>query len=136
MPTIEFSTFNTNNAKHFKPVLAKSVQPEWWKQMKSHELVHGNKTQMLRSCPAMDDWLKSGYYIVANTDIKVKFSSGHDGLLTSSCYVENDELLTASPSHPSDQFSNSYSPSHDGDNVRDAFKLRLGWNINVPPVIQ
>lgn len=132
MPQIEFSTFNTDNAKYFKPVLAKSVQPDWWKQMKTHQDVRGVKTQTLRSCPAMDDWLKSGYYILANRDINVRFVTGHDDTEGMECYVEGDDFATASPSHPSMQFEHSFAYFDDGGPVKDAFKLRLGWNITLP----
>ena len=37
MPTIEFSTFNEDTLKDSKPVLAKSVKPEWWNNKKFHE---------------------------------------------------------------------------------------------------
>lgn len=135
MPTIEFSTFDEEVAKDFKPVLAKSVYPEWWKKMKTTEMVRGSRTQTVRACPAMDDWLKMGYYIVAHKDIYVNLGGGEDvdvGATKEACVV-NDHGI-ASTSHPSHQLGNSfiYVGSEEDGPVKDAFKLRHGWNVTTP----
>ena len=41
MPTIDFQTYSEDTVKNFKPVLAKSVQPDWWKKAKVAEVVNG-----------------------------------------------------------------------------------------------
>ena len=71
MPTINFVTNNADTLKYFKPVLAKSVMPEWWKNAKIEMAVNTEFVQTIRACPAMDDWTKSGYYILANRDITI-----------------------------------------------------------------
>ena len=71
MPTIEFHTYNKETLRDFKPVLASSISPDWWKKAKVGEIVRGVVQQTIRSCPAMDDWLKSGWYLLANRDIEV-----------------------------------------------------------------
>ena len=71
MPTIDFHTYDADTVKNFKPVLAKNIVPEWWKDIKVAELNKGQVQQTIRACPAMDDWLKSGWIITANRDIEV-----------------------------------------------------------------
>ena len=86
MPTIEFSTFNEDTLKDSKPVLAKSIKPEWWNNMKFHEYNRGIKQATIRSCPAMDDWLKSGWYLLSNRDIIVK-NGRLDGDTGDQCHI-------------------------------------------------
>ena len=80
MPTIDFTTFNDNTIRDFNPILAKSIMPDWWKKMKLFQAVRGKRTQTIRACPAMDDWLKSGWYILANRDMDVLVGQDRDGL--------------------------------------------------------
>ena len=68
MPTIEFRTYNKDSFEMFRPVAAKSMQPEWWKKSKIRVDHRGRVAQTIRSCPAMQDWLTMGYYIVASVD--------------------------------------------------------------------
>ena len=75
MPTIEFTAYNEKTLKTSKPVLASTVQPEWWKKMKINEIVRGDKQQTIRACPAMQDWLTMGYYLVAEEDVFVQIES-------------------------------------------------------------
>ena len=70
MPTIDFTTFNEETLRDFKPVLAKTVLPGWWKKMKVFQAIRGQRTQTIRACPAMHDWTKSGWYLLANRDIE------------------------------------------------------------------
>jgi hypothetical protein len=72
MPTIDFHTYNTETLLDFKPVLAKSVAPEWWKTMKVADIGNGVPNKTIRSCPAMDDWLKTGWLLLANRDFHIK----------------------------------------------------------------
>ena len=79
MPTIEFTAYNDNTLKDRKPVLASKVQPEWWKKMKINEIVRGDKQQTIRACPAMQDWLTMGYYLISEQDILIQIGSDtHD----------------------------------------------------------
>lgn len=136
MPQIEFTTFSTDNAKNFKPVLAKNVLPEWWKKMKVNQHVRGSRMETIRACPAMDDWLKSGWYIVAVRDIEVIFDGNIEDGDGITCFVngeDNSEVQLASPSHPAGQFGYHYANQDDGGPVRDAFKVRTGWNVTTPP---
>ena len=71
MPTIEFTTYSEDTVKNFKPVLAASVKPDWWKRMRVQEIVQGQPVHTIRACPAMDDWTKMGWYLIANRDIGV-----------------------------------------------------------------
>lgn len=107
--------------------IAKKVVPDWWKTMKVQEMVRGNKTQTIRSCPAMDDWLKSGWYICAKTDMQVKVNE--DGR---SMTDPNNPLH--SPTHPAAQGGHNftYLPKEDAP-TKDAFKMRAPWNIITPP---
>ncbi len=135
MPTIDFTTFNEDTLRNFKPVLAKSVLPSWWKKMKVFQAVRGRRTQTIRACPAMHDWTKSGWYLLANRDIEVLCGSDRESL--------SDENFTtrdpsgkgySSPTHPSDQFDNAFDYIKDGEfgHVKDAFKCRNPWNIITP----
>ena len=118
MPTIEFTTYDKRTTELWRPVLAKKVVPDWWKTMKVQEMVRGNKTQTIRSCPAMDDWLKSGWYICAKTDMQVKVNE--DGR---SMTDPNNPLH--SPTHPAAQGGHNftYLPKEDAP-TKDAFKMR------------
>ena len=135
MPTIDFTTFNEDTLRNFKPVLAKSVLPSWWKKMKVFQAIRGQRTQTIRACPAMHDWTKSGWYLLANRDIEVLCGSDRDRV--------SDENFTtrdpsgggySSPTHPSDQFDNAFEYIKDGEfgHVKDAFKMRNPWNIITP----
>ena len=71
MPTVEFRTYNPEAFQRFKPVVAKSYMPEWWKTAKIKIDHRGLAAQTIRSCPAMDDYLKTGWYIITACDIPV-----------------------------------------------------------------
>lgn len=135
MPTITFNTFDENAFKDFKPVLAKTVLPEWWKNTKVYQINGaGAGTQTLRGCPAMNDWLGMGWYIVAERDIHVALNGTtktlevDDPILTVSTF-SNRQGMT-SPSHPVMQMSDTY--AYDGKEPRDAFKFRMPWNVRTP----
>ena len=127
MPTIEFSTFSNSTIRDFKPVLAKSITPEWWKKTKVHVDVYGSKVQTIRSCPAMDDWLKTGWILVANRDIRVNIDE--------TSHTENFTEVPdgyASPSHPNVQTANAFEFLGSDGPVKDAFKMRNPWGITTP----
>lgn len=141
MPTIDFQTYNPVTLQDFKPVLAKSVVPEWWKKAKVAEAVNGTFQQTIRSCPAMDDWLKMGWYLLANRDLHVKCGVGNfeDGDKSTWFHVEDaetDKWLRdyASQSHPSTQTHDAFSYYGGGEKapIRDAFKMKNPWNIKTP----
>ena len=134
MPTIDFTTFNDNTIRDFKPILAKSIMPDWWKKMKIFQAVRGKSTQTIRACPAMDDWLKSGWYILANRDMEVLVGQDRDGLSNEN-FTTRDPTNQGygSPTHPSEQFDNAFDYLKNGKgHVKDAFKMRNAWNIITP----
>lgn len=136
MPTIEFTCYNSNTVKYFKPVLAKTVLPDWWKTMKIQEMTRFTRQHTIRSCPAMDDWVKSGWYLLANKDIRVICGKDRDGQDTDhESFVTEDIEGTgySSPPHPREQFGNVF--NFLGKNrapIRDAFKMKNPWNIITP----
>lgn len=133
MPTIDFIAHNEKTIRDFKPVLAKSVSPEWWKKAKVGMHVKGDIVQTIRSCPAMDDWLKSGWYVLANRDIEVIM---YDGQSLTKETLESGERhgpRIVSPSHPSNQALDSFEYLGKNAPVKDAFKMRNPWNIKTPP---
>jgi hypothetical protein len=138
MPTIEFNTYNEQTLKDVKPVLAKSVSPDWWKQMKFSEYNRGNLITTIRACPAMDDWLKSGWYLLANRDMIVKNGSITDSDEDDEIYMSTHEFGEGyehpSPAHPSGQmgYAFQYIPDDEAP-IRGAFKFRNPWNITTPP---
>ena len=135
MPTIDFTTFNEDTLRNFKPVLAKTVLPSWWKKMKIFQAIRGQRTQTIRACPAMHDWTKSGWYLLANRDIEVLCGSDRDSLSDDNFATRDPSGKSyASPTHPSDQFDNAFDYIKDGEfgHVRDAFKCRNPWNIITP----
>jgi len=128
MPTIEFTAYNEKTLKTCKPVLASTVQPEWWKKMKINEIVRGDKQQTIRACPAMQDWLTMGYYLVAEEDVFVQI----EGKKSHAWSYQDSKI--GSSSHPDTQFGNAFIPEkRDGLPVKDAFKFRNPWNIKTPP---
>ena len=141
MPTIDFQTYNPTTLQNFKPVLAKNVVPDWWKKAKVGESINGTFQQTIRSCPAMDDWLKMGWYLLANRDLHVKcgVSSFEEGDTSSWFHLEDgegDQWLQnyESQSHPSTQTLDAFSYYGAGDNapIKDAFKCKNPWNIKTP----
>lgn len=152
MPTIEFCSFNDNTALNFKPVLAKTHIPDWWKHSKVDENVRNQYTQTIRACPAMDDWLKMGWYVLADRDIPVM--NGNLSEATSSVDYEvekkkwwssdgtnKDPSKTGIPerkglcsmSHPADQMLNAVPYTNISNEARAAFKINMGWGIRTPP---
>ena len=127
MPTIEFTTYNTETVRDSRPVLAKKVTPEWWKQVKVNMDVHGNKVQTIRSCPAMDDWLKSGWLLVSCRDIEVIKADHSD-----TKYTTARTGTFGSPSHPNVQTANAFEYMGAEGPVKDAFKMKNPWNIVTP----
>jgi len=134
MPTIEFTAYNDNTLKDSKPVLASKVQPEWWKKMKINEIVRGDKQQTIRACPAMQDWLTMGYYLISEQDILIQIGSDtHDESAKRSAAWSHVDPKIGSSSHPDTQFGNAFEPEKgDGIPVKDAFKFRNPWNIKTP----
>ena len=132
MPQIEFHSYDDETVKNFRPVLAKSVQPEWWKTLKVGMDVSTKRITTVRACPAMDDWLKSGWYLLANRDFYIRCGvSEHDSEGTKFYTADNDGY--ASPSHGAHQMGNAFEYMGDDGPVKDAFKMRNPWNIVTPP---
>jgi len=131
VPTIEFHSYDTDTVKNFRPVLAKTVQPEWWKTLKVGMDVHGKRITTVRACPAMDDWLKMGWYLVANRDMEVNCGVGTDSDSTE-FYTKDKNDGYASPSHNHTQMGNAFEYMGTHGPVNDAFKMRNPWNIVTP----
>jgi len=134
MPYIDFISNSENTVRDFKPVLAKSVMPEWWKKGKIDQYIRGEFVQTIRACPAMDDWTKSGYYIIANRDFQI--IAGEERLQETSnnfSAIDMSGHLYDSASHPKDQMFNSFEYLGEKGPVKDAFKMRNPWNIKTPP---
>ena len=133
MPTIDFIAHNENAYRDFKPILAKSISPDWWKNAKVAMHVKGLFTKTIRSCPAMDDWLKSGWYITANRDIEVLMYEEQSA--TRELKEDGDRFppYISSPSHPTHQVLGSFEYLGENAPVKDAFKMRNPWNIKTPP---
>lgn len=128
MPTIEFTCYDKQTTENWRPVLAKKVVPDWWKTMKVQENVRGHKTQTIRSCPAMDDWLKTGWLICAKKDMQV-FVSEH----SSNSRTDPQDRLS-SPTHPAGQAGHQFTYlSKEDAPTKDAFKMKAPWNIITPP---
>ena len=138
MPTIDFHTYDKETVRNFRPVLAKSVAPSWWKKAKVAEVVNGIVAKTIRSCPAMQDWLSSGYLILANRDIYVRNGVTPEDSNTRFFHTEDtvlDEMETyASATHPTIQMHDAFSYMSTSDApVKDAFKMSNPWNITTPP---
>jgi len=133
MPTIDFIAHNEKTVRDFKPVLAKSITPEWWKKTKVGMHIRGDFVQTIRACPAMDDWLKSGWFVLANRDIEV--IRYEEQSVTREEKVKEERRLPriVSPSHPSKQAFDSFEYLGENAPVKDAFKMRNPWNIKTPP---
>jgi hypothetical protein len=138
MPTIDFHTYSTETIQDFKPVLAKSVSPDWWKTMKVADMNQGMPNKTIRSCPAMDDWLKTGWILLANRDFHIK--SGYsktdsDDKRFMAVDPESDKWAdggNASATHPSHQTLDGFDYLGTGGPVKDAFKMKNPWCITTP----
>jgi hypothetical protein len=138
MPTIDFHTYSKETVQNFRPVLAKSIQPEWWKKAKVAEVVNGIINKTIRSCPAMQDWLSSGYLIVANRDLYVRNGVTEEDD-NSRYYHTEDTVQTehspyASQTHPTVQMHDAFNYMSKSDSpMKDAFKMSNPWCITTPP---
>jgi len=137
MPTIDFHTYDKETLKNFKPILAKSIQPDWWKKGKVAEVVNGTVNKTIRACPAMSDWLQSGYILVANRDMMIK--NGITGSETDSQFFHTEDHSAgrdmegyASQTHPTVQMHDGFEYLGKGAPIRDAFKMSNPWNITTP----
>lgn len=138
MPMIDFHTYDKETLKNFKPVLAKSVSPDWWKKGKVAEVVNGVVNKTIRSCPAMQDWLSSGYLILANRDILIRNGVTNEDSDSKFYHTEDtvhDEMEKyASATHPSIQMHDAFNYMSTMDApVKDAFKMSNAWCITTPP---
>ena len=133
MPTIEFRTYNKDSFEMFRPVAAKSMQPEWWKKSKIRVDHRGRVAQTIRSCPAMQDWLTMGYYIVASTDIPIRNGMNWDWPDGGERFSVEETEAVHSRSHPSAQLMDSIEYMGDDGPVKDAFKISSYWNMKTPP---
>ena len=127
MPTIDFIAHNEDSVRSFKPVLAKKMQPEWWKKARVYVDRQGATTQSIRACPAMDDWMKSGWMIVTQHDIEV-INDNNDGVPDTNFKVKTKPHSTeriASPNHPNQQF-HDYQPP----NMLVKLKMHLNFVIH------
>jgi hypothetical protein len=103
--------------------------------MKVFHAHHGYKVQSIRSCPAMDDWLKMGWYILANRDLEVVcgMTEGDQEDQIEWKGFDPSDGHYHSASHPSSQMLESFEYiSSDNDQVNDAFKFRQPWGIKTP----
>ena len=88
----------------------------------------------------MDDWLKSGWYLLSNRDIIAMKNGRLDGD-TGDQWVATHEFdggtEMPSPTHPSPgQMGYAFQYLHDEDApVKGAFKMRNPWNIKTPPML-
>ena len=136
MPIIEFNTWSEDAFNTTKPVPAHTMQPDWWKKGKLNEFVNGSPiTGTIKICPAMRDWLTTGYLIVAQRDIQVR----HDkDLMKHRTEVERDdaEKQVALPSHPKEQLfygtDHEFNMFPENPNMYDAFKIRCDWCMKLP----
>lgn len=138
MPTIDFHTYDKKTLTDFKPILAKSVQPDWWKKAKVAEVVNGVTNKTIRSCPAMADWLASGYLICANRDIYVRngvtIEDDGDKTFYTEDTIQHELDDYASQTHPSVQMHDAFSyMGTDEAPIKDAFKMSNPWSIATPP---
>jgi len=138
MPTIDFHTYDKDTLRNFKPVLAKSISADWWKKAKVAEVVSGQVNKTVRSCPAMQDWLSSGYLILANRDLFVKNGVTEEDS-DSKFYHTEDTILDgmdsySSATHPHIQMHDAFNYMSTMDApIKDAFKMSNAWNITTPP---
>jgi len=142
MPLIEFVGYSEDAFENFEPVVASKVIPDWisklpstltaekveeekkvskcpfakfWKYNKEN---NGNET--IRSCPAVNDLITSGYIIRNNIDLEIKY-------LGEKSFVGESKLRTCAGGHSKEQF-------YTYDNwPYDCVKFEVPWHIKTPP---
>lgn len=135
MPTIEFNTTNEKAFKEYRPVVAKHIHPNWWKEMRVNH--HGRDN--IKMCPSMMDVLGTGYYIVCQDDIKIEYPK--DDLDGSPNYKlgqfakcpHNPNYETSG--HPREQFPDfEYAKADVEEDLKDnnAVKIRIPWSVTTP----
>lgn len=138
MPTITFKTYNQHAFELFRPTPSNKVQPDWWKKAKVHMIDKGVVSIGLRACPAMHDWLETGYMIQTMRDIHCV---NEDGEWAANVIWDEEsfdfEESYASPTHNKAQLMGEnfthLKPDGTGSRPYDAFKFRVPWSVMTPP---
>jgi len=142
MPTIEFNTYNNEAYENvFRPIPAGKMLPDWWKRSKVHGVQNGTPTVTLRACPAMHDWLATGYYICTSRDIWCEYHEEDTGGYWNTYTPPNEDTFDwarySSPTHHKAQLMDdnfSFIQGDGSDNTpHDAFKFRVSWMVTTPP---
>ena len=60
----------------FEPIPAKKVRPEWFKKLPMTVDNHGQQTETIKKCPAMQDWMNMGYLIRNRHTVLVALHTG------------------------------------------------------------
>jgi len=61
----------------FEPIPAKKVRPEWFKKLPMTVDNHGQQTETIKKCPAMQDWMNMGYLIRNRHTVLVALHTGN-----------------------------------------------------------
>lgn len=118
MPKIQFICYDNPDNYDYLPISAKDAIPEWFKQT---PLINKN-IATIKTCPAINDILRCGYIIRAETDIPVIVD-----LLNKDAHTDKSSPI-ALPSHPLEQFDKC--PHH---NRASAFKFTIPFGIKTDP---
>lgn len=129
MPHIEFVTFDERVKKDFEAIPAKDYQPDWWKKTKIVENMgdgHGTGST-IRSCPAMQDILTTGYYVVAVRDMVVQYYGDEIAEKETSFEMKcPHHAVWESQSHPFRQFAMMPGVQN------DAIKMNMPFSVRTP----
>lgn len=135
MPTIEFKTFDKDNKtfEYYKPVLAKKYLPEWWRNFPSRNGFMMEPTVTFRGCPAMQDLLATGWYIVLTKDVEVFHDTSGNRSTWQVIDPENNSHIGTPPHAQSQMHQDLHYATREDGVVQTAFKFKTGIGIITPP---
>lgn len=132
---IEFHCENEAIAKHFPPVPAAQMLPDWYKKMPfyiggkklndARELMQDRAKQpeTIRACMPVKDYITSGYMIRMHSDLVVTPEKNED----------NMDWWWSSPFAKCDGHPYEQCPIRINDRENTYFKIILPWVIKTPP---
>ena len=130
MPQIEFVTFDERVKEDFAPIPASQYKPDWWKKTRIVEDMGdgAGPGSTIRACPAMDDILSTGYYVVAVRDMKVKYYGDKWDASPNEFEMKcPHHEIWESQTHPFRQYA--MMPGV----INDAIKMNMPFSVRTPP---
>jgi len=131
MNIIKFTHTNDAVVKHFPPLPAKKMIPEWYKKLTDSEIdelpdYFDNRLTTVKSCMPVLDVITTGYILRCPEEIQLKAEYSGEKNLETFGYTANRE--SAVSHHPHQQC-----PIKIDGKRKNYFKINTEWKIITPP---